>query len=138
MKHVLVLNVPYSFVFKADINLAVQAAKRAFHRNSEWRLLDAAKRRSILTKFGDLIERDLYYLAELESYNNGTVLSDAYRFIGAAAEGARYIASLADKIQGDTVPLSKCLYVHGLFIAKTKVLFPSTVIYIIIITLLYR
>ncbi|CAH2071546.1 unnamed protein product, partial [Iphiclides podalirius] len=91
---------------KADINLAVQAAKRAFHRNSEWRLMDAAQRRTLLHKFGDLIERDLEYLAELESYNNGMVLNDARRFLNTAVESTRYLASLADKIQGDTIPLS--------------------------------
>ncbi|RVE41911.1 hypothetical protein evm_013436 [Chilo suppressalis] len=90
---------------KADIDLAVEAAKRAFHRNSEWRLLDASKRSSLLFKFADLVERDMEYLAELESYDNGMVLKNAKMVLMNAGNQIRYMASLADKIQGDTIPL---------------------------------
>ncbi|XP_045534832.1 aldehyde dehydrogenase 1A1 [Papilio machaon] len=91
---------------EADINLAVAAAKRAFHRNSEWRLLDAAQRGAILYKFADLVQRDADYLAELESYNNGMVLSFSKNFTQSGIQSIRYLASLADKIQGDTIPLN--------------------------------
>lgn len=85
------------------------AAKRAFHRNSEWRLYDASKRREILTKFIDLIERDASYLAELESYNNGILLTLANFFLKLTVSSGRYLASLADKYHGDTIPLGKNL-----------------------------
>ncbi|KAJ8733362.1 hypothetical protein PYW08_001660 [Mythimna loreyi] len=88
---------------KADIDLAVAAAKRAFHRNSEWRQLDASQRGEIIRKFADLVERDAKYLSELESYNNGMVLAYASTFIGSAVNVIRYIASCADKIKGDTI-----------------------------------
>ncbi|KAJ8733364.1 hypothetical protein PYW08_001662 [Mythimna loreyi] len=88
---------------KADIDLAVAAAKRAFHRNSEWRQLDASQRGEIIRKFGDLIERDVKYLAELESYNNGMILSFANMFTGGTVNSIRYIAACADKIKGDTL-----------------------------------
>ncbi|KAJ8727507.1 hypothetical protein PYW07_001626 [Mythimna separata] len=87
---------------KADIDLAVAAAKRAFHRNSEWRQLDASQRGEILRKFSDLVERDWQYLAELESYNNGMVISLA-KALKVAVNIIRYIASCADKIKGDTI-----------------------------------
>ncbi|XP_068631509.1 aldehyde dehydrogenase 1A1-like [Battus philenor] len=99
---------------EADINLAVAAAKRAFHRNSPWRLLDAAQRRTLLSKFADLVERDAGYLSELESYNNGMVLSNSRHLMGMAIETIRYLASLADKIQGDTVPISGDLFSYTL------------------------
>ncbi|XP_063824085.1 aldehyde dehydrogenase 1A1-like [Ostrinia nubilalis] len=89
---------------KADIDLAVAAAKRAFHRNSEWRLMDASQRGRILNKFADLIERDAQYLAELESADNGMVLTTAVALMSSAVKSVRYVASLADKIQGDTIP----------------------------------
>ncbi|KAG6459614.1 retinal dehydrogenase 1 [Manduca sexta] len=89
---------------KEDIDAAVSAAKRAFHRNSEWRLLDASKRGELLNKFADLVARDIAYLAELESYNNGMVLNMAKTFIGTTPATIRYVASLADKIHGDTIP----------------------------------
>ncbi|XP_013200200.1 aldehyde dehydrogenase 1A1 [Amyelois transitella] len=90
---------------KADIDEAVSAARRAFHRNSEWRLMDASRRAVILNKFADLIERDSKYLVELESYNNGMVVSMANRFLASTVANIRYIASLADKVQGDTIPV---------------------------------
>ncbi|KAI8424180.1 hypothetical protein MSG28_002766 [Choristoneura fumiferana] len=89
---------------KADIDLAVSAAKAAFHRNSEWRLLDASARGRLLNKFADLVERDAQYLVELESYNNGMLLNLAVHFIQNSSRSIRYYASLADKIQGDTIP----------------------------------
>ncbi|XP_013200289.2 aldehyde dehydrogenase 1A1 [Amyelois transitella] len=90
---------------KADIDEAVKAARRAFHRNSEWRLMDASQRGRILTKFADLVDRDVEYLTKLESYDNGMVISIAQRFVGGVTKFIRYIASLADKIQGDTIPV---------------------------------
>ncbi|KAJ0178889.1 hypothetical protein K1T71_005664 [Dendrolimus kikuchii] len=91
---------------KADIDLAVAAAKRAFHRKSEWRLMDASERGAILNKFADLIERNLEYLVALESYNNGMVLNFGKFFIKNTVGTIRYIASLADKVQGDTIPIN--------------------------------
>lgn len=93
--------------FQADIDLAVAAAKRAFHRNSEWRQLDASQRGEIIRKFGDLVERDGKYLAELESYNNGMVLTYANTFIGGAVNAIRFAAACADKIKGDTLLAGK-------------------------------
>ncbi|KAL0882271.1 hypothetical protein ABMA27_000800 [Loxostege sticticalis] len=89
---------------KADIDLAVAAAKAAFARNSEWRLMDASQRGRILNKFADLVDRDCAYLAQLETYNNGMVCSLANVFIGGSSATIRYLANLADKIQGDTIP----------------------------------
>ncbi|XP_063360440.1 aldehyde dehydrogenase 1A1-like isoform X1 [Cydia amplana] len=90
---------------KADVDLAVSAAKAAFHRNSEWRLLDASARGRLLNKFADLVLRDSKYLAELESYNNGMLVNMALFLSERNALSIRYLASLADKIQGDTIPL---------------------------------
>lgn len=87
------------------------AAKRAFHRNSEWRLMDASQRGNILRKFADLIERDSAYLASVESLNNGSILHFAMFFLKNASKTVRYVASLADKIQGDTIPLGENLYI---------------------------
>lgn len=82
----------------------MSAAKRAFHRNSEWRQLDASQRGQLLNKFADLINRDAQSLAELESYNNGGLLSTTFGFIKQSAVLIRYLAGVADKIQGDTIP----------------------------------
>lgn len=89
---------------KADIDAAVAAAKRAFQRNSEWRLADASQRGKLLYKFADLIERDFEYLAKLESYDNGMVYKNCLRILSGIPDSVRYLGSLADKIQGDTIP----------------------------------
>ncbi|XP_026755442.2 aldehyde dehydrogenase, mitochondrial-like [Galleria mellonella] len=89
---------------KADVDEAVKAARRAFHRNSEWRLMDASQRGRILQRFADLVERDAKYLAELESYNNGMVLSFSNFIVAKVIPCIRYIGGLSDKIQGDTIP----------------------------------
>ncbi|CAK1545857.1 unnamed protein product [Leptosia nina] len=99
---------------KADIELAVSAAKRAFHRNSEWRLLDASKRGKILYKFADLVERDAQYLAELEGYDNGMICAMSQRITTSAPDQIRYIASLADKVEGATIPLDGDIFSYTL------------------------
>ncbi|XP_049869942.1 aldehyde dehydrogenase 1A1-like [Pectinophora gossypiella] len=99
---------------KADIDAAVDAAKRAFHRNSEWRQLDASQRRLTLDKFAGLLARDADYLAQLESYNNGMVLTMAKMMAHSAVNFTKYFASLADKFQGNTIPADGAVFSYTL------------------------
>ncbi|XP_048007607.1 aldehyde dehydrogenase 1A1-like isoform X4 [Leguminivora glycinivorella] len=99
---------------KADIDLAVAAAKAAFHRDSKWRLLDASARGRLLSKFADLVQRDAQYLGELDSYNTGKNIRMALGIVQKGVNGARYAASLADKIQGDTIPADGDLFSYTL------------------------
>lgn len=46
-----------------DIDIAVQAANKAFRLGSPWRTMDASQRGILLHKLADLIERDRTYLA---------------------------------------------------------------------------
>ena len=48
---------------KADVDLAVAAARKAFELGSEWRRMDATYRGRLLNKLADAIERDQAYLA---------------------------------------------------------------------------
>ncbi|XP_053612677.1 aldehyde dehydrogenase X, mitochondrial-like [Plodia interpunctella] len=89
---------------KADIDVAVAAAKKAFHRYSEWRLLDASERGRLLLKLADLVDRDVQYLAELETLDNGKPVKNAVGEISWAANIIRYYAGKADKILGNTIP----------------------------------
>merc|ERR1712241_1038825 len=59
---------------KEDVDLAVEAARRAFKLGSEWRTMDASHRGRLLNKMADLIERDQEYLARLETLDNGKPL----------------------------------------------------------------
>lgn len=84
--------------------MAVAAAKKAFHRYSEWRALDASQRGRLLLKLADLLERDVKYLSELETLDNGKPVKQAYGEIIWSAGILRYYAGKADKILGNTIP----------------------------------
>lgn len=56
---------------KADVDLAVKAAKTAFARGSVWRDMNASARGRLMNKFADLIDRDSDILANLETMDNG-------------------------------------------------------------------
>ena len=55
---------------KADVDLAVAAARRAFDER-RWSRISPSERGRILWRIADLIERNLEELAELESIDNG-------------------------------------------------------------------
>ena len=56
---------------KDDIDLAVQAARKAFKLGSDWRTMDASRRGQMLNKMAELMERDYEYIATLESLDSG-------------------------------------------------------------------
>ncbi|GBP23971.1 Retinal dehydrogenase 1 [Eumeta japonica] len=89
---------------EADIEKAVAAARRAFHRKSEWRQLTASARGRLLHRFADLIERDAEYLSTLETTDNGMLYAMSRLMMQGIAGTVRYAAGLADKVHGDTIP----------------------------------
>lgn len=62
---------------KADVNLAVKAAQKAFSRGSVWRSMDASGRGRLLNRLADLIERDSILLSNLETLDNGKPFDDS-------------------------------------------------------------
>jgi phenylacetaldehyde dehydrogenase len=91
---------------KADVNLAVAAARRAFD-DGTWRKVSPAARGKLLWKLADLIERDLEELAELESIDNGKPYAVArVADLPLAVDMFRYMAGWATKITGTTLPWS--------------------------------
>lgn len=90
---------------KADVDLAVKAAKEAFKRGSEWRNLNASARGKLLWKLSDLIERDITILANLETLDNGKPFGDSVFDINCAIDTFRYYAGWCDKIHGNTIPV---------------------------------
>merc|ERR1712156_481459 len=100
---------------KADVELAVAAAGRAFSLGSAWRTMDASARGQLLNRLADLIERDRLYLASLESFDNGKPFQDAYNIdLGLTIKCYRYYAGWADKNHGKTIP------VDGPFLSYTR------------------
>jgi aldehyde dehydrogenase (NAD+) len=88
-----------------DIDLAVQAARRAFDQGP-WPRMAAAERGRILWKLADLILANLDEMARLESINTGKTLFDSGKVeLPFAAEVFRYYAGWATKIHGETLAL---------------------------------
>ncbi|EDO36183.1 predicted protein [Nematostella vectensis] len=89
---------------KADVDIAVAAAKEAFKLGSVWRTMDASARGHFLYKLADLCERDADYLARLESYDGGKVINEAKIDVQGMISCFRYYAGWADKVTGKTIP----------------------------------
>ncbi len=90
---------------KADIDLAVAAARRAFD-SGPWRRMSASERGRIMYKLADLIESHKEELAALESLDNGKPYLDALNAdLPLTIKAFRYYAGWVDKIQGKTIPI---------------------------------
>jgi phenylacetaldehyde dehydrogenase len=100
----LIANVPEAD--KADVDLVVAAARRAFD-DRRWARVSPSERGRLLWRMADLIERDLEELAELESLDNGKPYAVArVADLPLAVDMFRYMAGWAMKITGTTLPLS--------------------------------
>lgn len=90
----------------AQIDLAVQAARRAF-ASGPWRAMLPAGRERLLLNLADLVERHGEELARLETLNNGKLLGVSQGLeVGSGAQWLRYMAGWATKLSGDTLSLS--------------------------------
>src|SRR5438094_10110292 len=88
---------------REDVDRAVDAAQRAF---PAWSRTPAAERGRILLKLADLIESRAGELAELESTDTGHPLRDSRMLdVPRTAACFRYFGGMADKFQGETIPV---------------------------------
>jgi acyl-CoA reductase-like NAD-dependent aldehyde dehydrogenase len=88
---------------RADVDLAVAAAQRAF---PAWSRMAAADRGRILLKLADLIETHAEELARLESLDTGHPIKDSRALdVPRTAACYRYFGGMADKFQGETIPV---------------------------------
>ncbi|XP_064487759.1 aldehyde dehydrogenase, mitochondrial-like [Ornithodoros turicata] len=90
---------------KEDVENAVRAAKAAFARGSPWRTMDASNRGRLIHKLADLIERDVDYIASLESLNNGKPYTMSMFDVTYSVGCLRYCAGYSDKIHGKTIAM---------------------------------
>lgn len=89
-----------------DVDAAVKAARSRFE-SSSWRRMTGADRARLLRRLGELVERDADRLAELESLDNGKAIRETrQREISAIPQWLDYFAGMADKIQGETIPVN--------------------------------
>ncbi|MBY0528457.1 MAG: aldehyde dehydrogenase family protein [Gemmataceae bacterium] len=90
---------------KADIELAVVAARKAFEQGP-WGTMSARDRGVLVNRLADLIEENQEELAALESLDNGKPLRDSLAIdVPASVKCYRYYAGWADKIHGKTIPV---------------------------------
>ncbi len=88
---------------KADIDKAVAAAEKAL---PAWSRLAAMDRGRILLRLADLIERDGEELARLESIDTGHPIRDTRHLdVPRTAVTFRYFGGMADKFQGEQIPV---------------------------------
>ncbi len=86
---------------------AVAAAQKAFEDRKGWANWAAGKRGRTLAKFAALIKDHTEELAQLESRNVGKPISGARGEITGASLVFDYYAGAANKIFGQTIPVSK-------------------------------
>jgi phenylacetaldehyde dehydrogenase len=90
---------------KADIDLAVAAARRAFE-GGPWRSLSPSQRARLIYKLADKLEERLEDFALLESLDNGKPLAVARAAdVPMSVDNLRYMAGWATKILGDSIPI---------------------------------
>lgn len=91
---------------KADVDVAVAAARRAFE-TGPWSRFSARERGRVLMRFAQLMDTHKEELAELETLNNGKPISETRNAdLPLAIDCLQYYAGLADKIHGETIPVN--------------------------------
>ena len=88
-----------------DVDKAVKAAWEAFR--GPWRSMTASARGAVLRRFGDLVAENAERLAELESRDNGKLITEMRGQLRYIPQWFYYFGGLADKIEGRVIPIDK-------------------------------
>lgn len=91
---------------KADVDIAVEAAARAFE-SGPWPAMTATARGKVLRRIAGLIEKHGEHLAQVEVRDNGKLISEMAAQLKYMPEWFYYYGGLADKIQGAVVPIDR-------------------------------
>src|SRR3954451_8465496 len=90
-----------------DVDRAVQAARRAFEDDSDWRKMSASDRGRRIYALAGLIEAHADELAQLESLDNGKPVKFARAVdVAQTITHLEYFAGWPTKIEGDVIPIS--------------------------------
>lgn len=89
-----------------DVDQAVQAARRALV-NPAWRRMTPTDRGKLVRRLAELILQNAEPLAQLETRDNGKLLREMRAQMRALPDAYTYFAGMADKLQGDTIPVNK-------------------------------
>jgi acyl-CoA reductase-like NAD-dependent aldehyde dehydrogenase len=92
----------------ADVDRAVAAARAAL--NGPWGALTATARGKLLWRLGEIIAREAEQLAELEVRDGGKLVREMVGQMRSLPDYYFYYGGLADKLQGDVIPVDKPNY----------------------------
>jgi acyl-CoA reductase-like NAD-dependent aldehyde dehydrogenase len=90
----------------ADVDRAVEAASDAF-RAQGWRRMSASARGALLHRFGDIVGREADRLAEIETRDNGKLITEMRAQLRYLPQWFTYFGGLADKLEGRVIPIDK-------------------------------
>ena len=88
-----------------DVDAAANAASAAMH--GPWGKMSATDRGMLMFKLAALIEKNAPLLAQVESRDNGKLLSEVLGQVRYTAKYFYYYGGMADKIQGSVIPNDK-------------------------------
>jgi aldehyde dehydrogenase (NAD+) len=97
----------------ADVDRAVAAARRCFESDA-WRGMSARQRGMLLVRAAELLEERLDEFSALETRQNGKLLFESKIEISMSANVLRYFGGWADKITGDTLPVTGNFFTYTL------------------------
>ena len=89
-----------------ESNIAIESAHDALYKGP-WAEYTATKRGKLLHKLGDLISKHANELGELETRDSGKLAVETRSQSKYVADYYYYYAGLADKIQGEVLPIDK-------------------------------
>ena len=90
----------------ADVDAAVAAASAAF-RNPAWRRMTQTDRGRLVRRLADLALAHADELAAIETRDNGKLIKEMRAQMRAMPDSYHYFAGMADKLQGETIPVNK-------------------------------
>ena len=89
-----------------DVDRAVKAARHQIY-DGEWSKMTATQRGHLLYKLAEAVAEQAHHLGEVETTDSGKLAAETRAQSAYVADYYRYYAGLADKIQGDTLPIDK-------------------------------
>ena len=89
----------------ADVQSAVEVARQAF-TNSDWHEMEQTKRGKILLQLAGLVRQNFNELSRLETINQGKPIGESKADIAWTIRAFEYWGGLADKIEGETIPVT--------------------------------
>ncbi len=90
----------------ADVDDAVAAAGKAF-RDPSWRRMTQTDRGRLVRKLADLVLQHADKLSEIETRDNGKLIKEMRAQMRSMPDSYHYFAGMADKLQGETIPVNK-------------------------------